>query len=301
VNRLQRILVGVDLAGEGGALTAGSLSAARHALWLAGHTGARVDFLHSTHWNPEDGPRAATPPGASLPAELESLVRGHAAKARGDWILEEERPWVAMTRRVLAGANDLVVLGKRNHTRRQDRKLGSVSLEMIRKCPAPVWVIKPGQDVDHRCILAATDLSPVGDRATEYGAYLARVAECDLRVVHAWQRPMELAINAARLGEEETARQEAAIARAAREHVRALPAVAELGERCEILLACDTPSHVIVEACHRTDPEIVVLGTISRGGIAGLLTGNTAERLLYRLDTSLLTVKPVDFVCPLEP
>jgi universal stress protein E len=44
-----------------------------------------------------------------------------------------------------------------------------------------------------------------------------------------------------------------------------------------------------------------VMGTISRGGIPGVLVGNTAERLLPRLDCSLLTVKPEDFVCPVEP
>jgi nucleotide-binding universal stress UspA family protein len=40
------------------------------------------------------------------------------------------------------------------------------------------------------------------------------------------------------------------------------------------------------------------MGTISRGGVAGLLLGNTAERLLSRLDVSLLALKPADFVCP---
>jgi len=40
------------------------------------------------------------------------------------------------------------------------------------------------------------------------------------------------------------------------------------------------------------------MGTISRAGIAGLLVGNTAERLLDQLDCSLLTVKPGDFVSP---
>ena len=31
------------------------------------------------------------------------------------------------------------------------------------------------------------------------------------------------------------------------------------------------------------------------------LVGSTALRLLSRLDCSLLTVKPDDFVCPIEP
>jgi nucleotide-binding universal stress UspA family protein len=46
-------------------------------------------------------------------------------------------------------------------------------------------------------------------------------------------------------------------------------------------------------------PDLVVMGTVSRGGIPGLLMGNTAERLIDRIDCALLTVKPQDFVCPI--
>ena len=41
------------------------------------------------------------------------------------------------------------------------------------------------------------------------------------------------------------------------------------------------------------------MGSISCGGVAGVLVGNTAERIFDRLDCSLLVVKPEDFVCPL--
>ena len=34
------------------------------------------------------------------------------------------------------------------------------------------------------------------------------------------------------------------------------------------------------------------MGTVSRGGIPGLLMGNTAERLINRIDCALLAVKP---------
>ena len=44
--------------------------------------------------------------------------------------------------------------------------------------------------------------------------------------------------------------------------------------------------------------ELVVMGTVARGGIAGLLIGNTAERVLRKLPCSVLAVKPDDFVSP---
>jgi len=60
------------------------------------------------------------------------------------------------------------------------------------------------------------------------------------------------------------------------------------------------PTKAILRVVEGVHPDLVVMGTIARGGIAGMLVGNTAERLLQRLDCSLLTVKPADFVCPVE-
>jgi universal stress protein E len=42
------------------------------------------------------------------------------------------------------------------------------------------------------------------------------------------------------------------------------------------------------------------MGTIGRGGMQGIMIGNTAERLLPEIQCSLLAVKPPDFVCPIK-
>ena len=46
--------------------------------------------------------------------------------------------------------------------------------------------------------------------------------------------------------------------------------------------------------------DIVVMGTVARAGIAGMLIGNTAERILRKLPCSVLTVKPDEFVSPVS-
>jgi universal stress protein E len=46
--------------------------------------------------------------------------------------------------------------------------------------------------------------------------------------------------------------------------------------------------------------HLLVMGTIGRGGIPGIMIGNTAERLLPEVQCSVLAVKPPDFVCPVE-
>ena len=44
--------------------------------------------------------------------------------------------------------------------------------------------------------------------------------------------------------------------------------------------------------------DLVVMGTVSRTGIPGLLIGDTAEVILNNLECSVLAVKPTGFVTP---
>lgn len=47
-------------------------------------------------------------------------------------------------------------------------------------------------------------------------------------------------------------------------------------------------------------PDILVMGTIARTGIPGFMIGNTAEDILNSVDCSVLTVKPPNYVSPLN-
>jgi universal stress protein E len=42
------------------------------------------------------------------------------------------------------------------------------------------------------------------------------------------------------------------------------------------------------------------MGTVGRAGIAGLLIGNTAEKILHQVECSVMTVKPDGFVSPVK-
>ena len=44
--------------------------------------------------------------------------------------------------------------------------------------------------------------------------------------------------------------------------------------------------------------DLVVMGTVARTGIPGLIMGNTAEAILEQLDCSVLAIKPPGFVTP---
>lgn len=301
----EAILVGIDLEPRKGAAP-GSRTAFQQAKWLAGKSGARLVVLHSTWsdtFSEAVGGSQVVHEGCSDEERtaLEELV-GEARAEGIDTRLEivDKRPWLAICRAVLRGEADLVVVGKRNQENGDGRRLGSVAVKLVRYCPSPVWVVKPEHDLVHKLVLAATDLSPVGSRAVRFAAFVAARHDSDLHVVHAYQIPMELQLEAARLSDEEYAERVDEIKRAAQAAIAGTLEGVELSKEPEIHIGRNTPSRAIKEAVEHLHPDLLVMGTISRGGVAGMLVGNTAEKLLDRVDCSILAVKPTDFVSPVE-
>ena len=60
------------------------------------------------------------------------------------------------------------------------------------------------------------------------------------------------------------------------------------------------PVDQIASVVTERHPEFLVVGTISRSGVAGLIIGNTAEALLREVNCSVLAVKPPGFRTPLS-
>jgi nucleotide-binding universal stress UspA family protein len=114
-------------------------------------------------------------------------------------------------------------------------------------------------------------------------------------VVHAFQRPFAIQ----KEGKEASARFEQEQREECRRRIEQQIADAKCTRNVEIHIGLTSPIQAILACVDRLAPDLVSIGTVSRGGVAGLLVGNTAERLIKRLDCSMLAVKPEDFVCPI--
>ena len=184
--------------------------------------------------------------------------------------------------------------GKRTGVHSDDRKLGTVARKLLRICPCAVWLEDPRESRDPSVILAATDLTPVGNRVVELSASVADAVGAKLHVVHAYSMSMQtqLEMKDARRSDERQER-DRAIA-----HIGRVLATTPIAAAADVHVGLTSPTQAVLEGVARLRPGLVVMGTVSRGGIPGLLTGNTAERLIDRIDCALLTVKPKDFVCP---
>ena len=302
MDTLRNILVGLELTARAETVTDGSRNAFDQALAVGEKTGASITLLHSTYGASSRG-RVNVHEGVSEEARrnVQDLIeRSTTRGVECRLVVVDERPWWAIVQTVLRGEADLVVVGKRDQIDKGARRIGTVSVKLLRKCPCPVWVVKPGHDLAHKLVLAATDLSAVGDQAVSFGAWISNTLGSALHVVHAYQIPLELQMSSPGLGEAAYAREVDKIKGAAQAHIEGQLTGFEVGSGPELHIGRNNPSTAIREAVAHLQPDLLIMGTVSRGGIPGFLVGNTAEKVLETVDCSILAVKPSDFACPVQ-
>ena len=217
-------------------------------------------------------------------------------------------PFVEIIRRVLDDGHDLVMTSAEGGRGGLKGLLfGSTSLHLMRKCPCPVWVIKPGRHRRFERILAAVNPDPhdeehpgVSTQVMELATSLARLEGSELRVVHAWD------VRGERWLRERTRLDSTEVDQVVRD-IRAnheswlndlLTRHPLSGIPHHVQLLRGEPAKVIVGLTTTKSIDLIVMGTVARTGIPGLFIGNTAETVLSRVDCSVLTVKPDGFVTP---
>ena len=270
------------------------MRAARQAAWVASRVGAKVTLVHAAWADDGSGPIPVAPNAEGALDELCMLMGVDGAPATYEFT--EAHPWHALVRRALDGSADLVIAGKRSTTERTRRRVGSTAMRLMRKCPVPVWLVKPDHDLNHRHILAPTDLSAVSERAVESAAWIASQSEGELHVLHAWNLTSDQQRTASDLPEAEYK----AMVEEARAHAKSSleHSVAGLEIDPNLSLERGSPHKEIIKEVEEEHPDLLVMGSLSIGSRPGFQMGTVAERVLPQVDESILSFKPGDFDCP---
>jgi nucleotide-binding universal stress UspA family protein len=126
---------------------------------------------------------------------------------------------------------------------------------------------------------------------------LAKMQESILHITHVWdflirsallpQQSMDI------IAEEVRTMHKSSFDKLLRKHVPDLP-------ENQIHLVKGEAGMQIPPLAKEKDIDLIVMGTVSRTGIPGLFIGNTAEKILYRVDCSVLAVKPDGFITPVR-
>ncbi len=294
----KRIVVGVELGAGAETLSQGSEAALQEVELMARHFGSAVTVLHSTA---EDEaldeargeyvrrPVLSDAGRAALEAATDRL-RAAATEAR--LVVTEEHAVVALVREVLRWEADLLIGAKRAIASDGGRRLGSVARELLHECPTTVGLVRAARAGGPERILAAADLSEVGDQVVQSAATIAKAFGSKLHVVHALGMTLDMQMAPPR-------ERERAVKHAMGQAGERISAALD-GVPAEIHIGITSPTQAVLSGVKQLRPDLVVMGTVARHGIPGFVIGNTAERLLSRLDTSLLVVKPVGFRTHLE-
>lgn len=221
------------------------------------------------------------------------------------------KPFIEVTRFAMTNDCDLVIAGESARFEGKTRTVASDVTQLVRACPTPVWVMCPSRAQKLR-VLALVDPDPsdqvrdsLNDSVLELATSVTRWDDGELHVAHAWQlygeslmrSPLFSAIPSAEIdkmlhevGEESATRLE----NLAERH-----GIAELGGQTHLVKGA--PADVLPELAERLEINLIVMGTVARRGLSGLIMGNTAEAMMRAVRCSILTVKPDGFVSPVSP
>ena len=225
--------------------------------------------------------------------------------------------FVEIIRQVLRNSHDLLIKTAENPSFLK-RLFSSDDMHLLRKCPCPVWLMKTPEKSNYNCILAAVDFDPLKPTETEQAlnqnilelaGSLAISDFASLHIVHAWEAFSER-ILLSRSGKttnviSDSIDHEKAI------HQKGLNAISMmlqeqvgpeaynyLSPRFHLLKG--EAKKRIVESALELDADVVVMGTVARTGISGLIIGNTAETILDQVQCSVLAIKPPGFATPVK-
>lgn len=213
------------------------------------------------------------------------------------------RAMIALVHEVLRSNHSLLMRSHGSPPGDPGRPFGAVDMQLLRQCPCPVWVVRPNAgDRPSQRILAAIDVNPVDESEQELNTTILELAlliqeleDDHLTVLHTWtvygegllkshMPPEELA----EVGEELRRDVESALSAVIKPFEDRLTGVA-------VEVVKGEPKDVIPQFVELHGIDVVVMGTVGRTGVAGLVIGNTAEHVLQRLRGSVLAVKPSGF------
>jgi nucleotide-binding universal stress UspA family protein len=217
------------------------------------------------------------------------------------------RPASAVIQEVVRANHDLLVRSHGRDLTVLPQPFGAIDMELLRQCPCPVWLIDARRRAaDQSRILAAiraTATEPeeqeLNAQILEWALLLKSLGDAELTILQAWT-PYGASLLRSRMSPDEFSE---FIETSRRTEGEALSGfLAPYEERLTgvgIELVHGEPEDAITRVVASHGVDVVVMGTVARTGIAGLLMGNTAERVLQRLRGSVFAVKPPGFKSPL--
>lgn len=288
--------------------------AMRMAGWLAQQDGASItvfDVAPDLSWPAQYLAGGWEQTIETISGSKQKLLKEAAESFQADGILAKHvladgRLSAAIVKQVLDGQHDLVIKVAERSANRSGF-LGSTDFRLLRQCPCPLLILKHDEEVGFQHVTLALDVmddhplqqqldQKVVDAAATFCnaevslVYALPKIEESIWVTHADQDLIT---------ENQLDDWEAELSATAEQKLAALQQRLGVdGSQCHLLRG--PPAEAIPEFVNTHGIDLLVMGTIARSGLEGLLMGNTADRVLEQVDCSILALKPDNFVSPLH-
>jgi len=272
---------------------------------------------------PEGGPFSAELQATivnSHKQELGNLVEAYRQRIKIETRVLIGMPFLEIIREVIRNAHDLVIKCPESLDW-LDRLFSSDDKHLLRKCPCPVWMVRPqtGELFDRIMVAVDVDdtyaskelkaLQALNEMVIELASSLAVSEFAELHVVHAWKAIAESTLRHGAFMQRPESEVSAYVDQARQHHTQLLDTLikkvsAKLGKdavdyiKPQLHMPKGSARKVIPEVAKDLQVDCIVMGTVVRTGVPGLFMGNTAETILDQLECSVLAIKPPGFVTP---
>ncbi|WP_394126317.1 universal stress protein [Vibrio hepatarius] len=184
--------------------------------------------------------------------------------------------------------------------------LRALDMSLLRKCPCPVWLNRPSEkpSIKQR-VAVAVNPNATTDEERALSIDLLQLSrsiadDCDsqLHIISCWEYVLESYLKDNVWFKASDEELESHITQAKKQHKEALQALIDAsGISGDITLhrLHGTPDDEIPTCVDKIKVDVLVMGTLARTGIQGVMIGNTAENIVQNVSCSLVALKSKQF------
>jgi nucleotide-binding universal stress UspA family protein len=294
--RLKKILVTTDFSKF-------SMAGVRYAAWLAEKLGASLGLAHVVEPAPTFGGVEASALARNDLEVVELAERqisklAHRLSKKGSLVRSFVRYGKAfneIARLARAREVDVIIMATHGYTGLKRILLGSTTERVVRHAPCPVLTIpsrpkaelhrSPGMRL--RKIIVPIDFSQTSAQALPYAAALAETFTAEIILLHVIE-PMSIPVDSGYMPPQIQPEDK----NVAQQHLLDLSReVFEDNVRVRVLVRKGLPFRETTEAAKSLDADMIVLTTHGYTGLAHVLLGSTAERVVRHADCAVLVVR----------
>ncbi|MGR5061436.1 universal stress protein [Photobacterium sp. DNB22_13_2] len=213
-------------------------------------------------------------------------------------------PFIEIIKEAKDSHATMVFLDTHREEKQKVCQRGSTTLHIMRKSEIPIWSmstdVRPIRNIVAALDISNQDYHDFNEQILALAVEVCSVTGASLTLCHAWRLDSEgflrkwsayddldIALLSKKMREERLDR------------LRSLLMPYEntpIGTSIKVLEG--ETRHILPKFVNNEGIDLVVLGSLSRTGVAGFFMGNTAESLLNEINCSVITLKPDDFKSP---